>query len=141
PGNAPTDEQLAIRLDRIEVDRIRVHDNRAGSMDPHARQSMDRVPAGAAAADDEDPRASEREGIEERLVPGPLRALESHPGSIPTACCADRLHSRARGSARPRHGELTLGPFHGFMEPAADVLPDRIADRVLHGDRVARFDE
>src|ERR671935_234075 len=90
-GDASSDQQLAIRPDRIEVDRVRVHDDRAGPVNPHAVQAVHGIPARATAADDEDPGAGEGERVEERLVARPLRALDAHPWSIPavrirTAC-------------------------------------------------------
>src|SRR3989442_1785387 len=48
---------------------------------------------------------------------------------------------RARGAGRSRHIDLSLGPFYGLVEPTPDILPDRIADRVLDGDGVARLHE
>src|SRR2546422_5699619 len=50
------------------------------------------------------------------------------------------LPARLRGRAFPAIS-LAVGPFHGLVEPPADVLPDRVADRVLHGHGVARLDE
>src|SRR5437867_2446264 len=50
------------------------------------------------------------------------------------------LPARLRGRAFPAIS-LAVGPFHGLVEPPADVLSDRVADRVLHGHGVARLDE
>src|SRR6266480_6163726 len=36
---------------------------------------------------------------------------------------------------------LFVDPFHGLVEPTSDVLADRISDRVLDGDGVARLHE
>src|SRR5207244_9808944 len=45
------------------------------------------------------------------------------------------------GVARSRHVDLSLGPFHGLVEPTSDILPDRVADRVLDRHGVARLHE
>src|SRR3990170_229235 len=64
-------------------------------------------------------------------IPDPILAAR---GGRPPAFA--RLGVRATG-----HLVLALGPFHGLVEPAADVLTDRIADRVLDGHGVARLHE
>src|SRR2546422_40667 len=75
----PRDQQLAIRLDRIEMNRVRVYDDRSGAVDSHAMQTMNGVPTRAAASDHDDLRAGGAKRVEERLVPGALRGLEAHP--------------------------------------------------------------
>src|SRR3989454_716503 len=77
--HAPSDQELAVRLNRIEMDRVRVHDDRSGAVDPHAMETVNGVPARATASDHEDLRAGRAERVEERLVPGALRSLEAHP--------------------------------------------------------------
>ena len=78
-GHAGSDEQLPVRLNRIEVHGIRVDDDRPSPMDAHSMEPVHGVPAGPAAADDQDLRACEGEGLEERLVPGALCGLDAHP--------------------------------------------------------------
>ena len=78
-GHAGSDQQLAVRLDRIEMHGIRVDDDRSSPMDAQAMEPVHGVPAGPAAADDQDLRACEGEGLEERLVPGALCGLDAHP--------------------------------------------------------------
>src|SRR3989475_800106 len=80
-------------------------------------------------------------GVEERLVPGARRGREPHPCSPPGGPRVGPPCPRAGGVARPRHIDLSLGPFYGLVEPPPDILPDRIADRVLDGDGVARLHE
>src|SRR5207245_9490036 len=52
--HASADQELAVRLDRIEMHRIRVHDDGSGAVDPHAMETMDGVPTRATASDHED---------------------------------------------------------------------------------------
>src|SRR3989454_11334692 len=75
----PADQKLAIRLNRIEMHRIRVHDDRAGAVDPHAMETVNGIPTRATTSDHEDLRAGGAKRVEERLVPGALRRLEAHP--------------------------------------------------------------
>src|SRR5438309_2144414 len=75
----PPDQQLAIRLDRIEMNRVRVYYDRSGAVDSHAMQTMNGVPTRAAASDHDDLRAGGAKRVEERLVPGALRGLEAYP--------------------------------------------------------------
>src|SRR2546428_1650676 len=77
--HALADQQLAIRLDRIEMNRVRVYDDRSGAVDSHAMQTMNGVPTRATASDHDDLRAGRAKRVEERLVPGALRGLEAHP--------------------------------------------------------------
>ena len=79
PSHAAADENLAVRLNGIEVHRIRVHDDSASPVDADPMEAMDGIAAGTPASDHEDPRPREREGIEERLVPRSLCGLEAHP--------------------------------------------------------------
>src|SRR5207247_2616106 len=86
-------------------------------------------------------RPGERERVEERLVAGTLCGLEAHPWSHPRRGATAVAGARAaEGRALPAT-MLSLGPFHGLMEPAADIFPDRVADRVLDGHGVARLHE
>src|SRR5439155_7840132 len=64
------------------------------------------------------------------------------PSLIPSRTALGRtaLLARLRGRAFPPR-RLSLGPFYGLVEPTSDVLPDRVADRVLHGHRITRFHE
>jgi len=80
PARHPAaDQELAIRLDRIEMHCVGIHNDRSGAVDPHAVQAMDGIPTRASASDYEDLRASEAKRVEERLVPGALRRLDAHP--------------------------------------------------------------
>src|SRR2546427_4866357 len=78
-SHAAADENLAVRLNGIEVHRIRVHDDRPSPVDANPMEAMDGIAAGTPASDYEDPWPREREGIEERLVPRSLCGLEAHP--------------------------------------------------------------
>src|SRR5437899_1898132 len=49
--------------------------------------------------------------------------------------------SPRRRLARSRDGDLSLAPFHALVQPTPDILPVRVADRVLDGDGVARLYE
>src|SRR5256712_2754396 len=62
------------------------------------------------------------------------------PDSIPSGPARSALLARLR-VARSRHVDLSLGPFHGLVEPTPNILPDCVADRVLDGDGVARLYE
>src|SRR2546425_567445 len=73
------DQQLAIRLDGIEMHGVRVYDDRPGAVDSHAMQTMNGVPTRAATSNHDDLRAGGAKRVEERLVPGALRGLEAHP--------------------------------------------------------------
>src|SRR2546426_10046968 len=79
PRYAAADEDLAVRLNGIEVYRIRVHDDGASPVDADPMEAMDGIAAGTPASDHEDPRPRGRERIEERLVPRSLCGLEAHP--------------------------------------------------------------
>src|SRR5206468_7807694 len=72
----------------------------------------------------------------------PVRCAVSRPipDSIPSGLARSALLARVR-VARSRHVDLSLGPFHGLVEPTSDILPDRVADRVLDGHGVARLHE
>src|SRR6267143_6394401 len=85
---------------------------------------------------------------------GRAGANESRNDWFPVRCAVSRPipgpSQAARGgnrSARATEGRaslprsLFLGPFHGLMEPASDVLADRVSDRVLDGHGVARLHE
>src|SRR5438445_174609 len=79
PSHAAADENLAVRLNGIEVHRIRVHDDRPSPVDANPMEAMDGIAAGTPASYYEDPWPREREGIEERLVPRSLCGLDAHP--------------------------------------------------------------
>src|SRR3989337_1526251 len=64
------------------------------------------------------------------------------PGPIPWRfAVADPLRPPGFGIARGWPSALSLSPFHGLVEPTADVLANRVADRILDGHGVARLHE
>src|SRR6059036_4357764 len=73
----------------------------------------------------------------------PVRCAVSRPipDSIPSGPASGRPALARLGVARSRHVDLSLGPFHGLVEPTSDILPDRVADRVLDRHGVARLHE
>src|SRR5207247_5010008 len=86
---------------------------------------------------------------------GRASANESRNDWFPERCAVSRPilgpilgeARRAVAAARAAEGRalpatmLSLGPFHGLMEPAADIFPDRVSERVLNGHGGARLHE
>src|SRR5881296_2882370 len=73
----------------------------------------------------------------------PVRCAVSRPipDSIPSGPASGRPALARLRVARSRHVDLSLGPFHGLVEPTSDILADRVADRVLDRHGVARLHE
>src|SRR5438034_789578 len=73
--------------------------------------------------------------------PTVMKVMSASPIWFRSSCSEiSALRSRDRGSRVPAT-VLFVDPFHGLVEPASDVLADRISDRVLDGNGVARLHE
>src|SRR5713101_9843097 len=73
----------------------------------------------------------------------PVRCAVSRPipDSIPNGPAFGRPARAPEGSRVPATVDLSVGPFHGLVEPTSDILPDRVADRVFDRHGVTRLHE